>query len=268
MDPIAIATGAKIAKEAAGILTDTAKTVADISEQCKDGAARRAIESQKMDLTLFQGKAGILFDGINTAMSAVNVGSEIIKSQRDSQAQAANVYAEIERNNIECEKTLINLKSEMEIKIQTAQANILHQQREDEIARQEKIKAHEARIMELQHEAELSMKQQTDSHEAEMTKMRYQHEKDMEQLNIDRLNAEKAAEKVDAEIRAIDAAIENNRLYIKMLIETIKKLLQDYIVMTQTWELTPDNIQRIEMQRQALMHSLSQIQALPMKPGT
>ena len=260
MDPLTIL------KSATDIGSKVAETVVDCREKIKDGDARRMMESEELDESILSDKWSIAFDGLGAVTTAAQTISGIIKEQRDSKAQSAAAYAEIEDKHKKVEAEIESTRTSMEIAYRKAEAEIKHQAENDDHEFQIKLKNHEERLLELQKKYDYEEKKQNDSHEAEMNKMRLEHEREMEKIAIERLKAEKEADKIDAEIRQMDAAIEENKIQVQALINFMNKILDEYITMM-TWEMTPENQFLVQQQQTTLLQYIPKLQALTMSTG-
>lgn len=92
-----------------------------------------------------------------------------------------------------------------------------------------------------------------------MERIRREDERERERIAIDRL-------KVDAEIRQMDATIEMNKAQIQVLINCMNQMLAFFMTMI-TWEMTPDNLVRLQQQQTALLQFIPKLQVLPMIIG-
>ena len=104
------------------------------------------------------------------------------------------------------------------------------------------------------------------SHEAKMERIRREDERERERIAIERLKVEKEADKIDAEIRQMDAAIEINKTQIQALINCMNQMLEFFMTMI-TWEMTPDNLVRLQQQQTTLLQFIPKLQVLPMIIG-
>ena len=128
------------------------------------------------------------------------------------------------------------------------------------------MKKHETKLLELQRQYDAADKTQNNSHEADMERIRREDERERERIAIERLKVEKEADKIDAEIRQMDAAIEINKTQIQALINCMNQMLEFFMTMI-TWEMTPDNLVRIQQQQTALLQFIPKLQVLPMIIG-
>ena len=99
-----------------------------------------------------------------------------------------------------------------------------------------------------------------------MERIRREDERQRERIAIERLKVEKEADKIDAEIRQMDAAIEINKTQIQALINCMNQMLEFFMTMI-TWEMTPDNLVRLQQQQTTLLQFIPKLQVLPMIIG-
>ncbi len=256
-----------------GMATDAASKITDITEKVsdgkvrrdetrRDGDARREMDIRNQNYSILSGKWSILFDGINAACEASQTISGIIKEQRESKAQTASVYADIEDKHKLVDAEIERARGELEIAYKKAEAETKLQGDEDERNYQVQLKQHEENILSIQKEYEIKSKAQSDSHEVEMTKL----ELEKERLAIERLKAEKEGERIDAEIRQMDAAIEANKMPVQTIVNCINEFLRMFMTMM-TWEMTPENQYKLTQQQEMLVRFIPQLQSLPMGGG-
>lgn len=256
MDPMAILATGKAAVETA---TDVVGKVVDMSEKMKDGAARREADSRKLEASILYGKWATVFEGVGVATTAAQTVSSIVKEQRESKAQAATVYAAIEDKHKQVEAEINHARRELELSYQKAEREMKRQSKADDQQYQLELKKHETKLLELQKQYDAADKTQNNSHEADMERIRREDERERERIAIDRL-------KVDAEIRQMDATIEMNKAQIQVLINCMNQMLAFFMTMI-TWEMTPDNLVRIQQQQTALLQFIPKLQVLPMIIG-
>lgn len=256
MDPMAILATGKAAVETA---TDVVGKVVDMSEKMKDGAARREADSRKLEASILYGKWATVFEGVGVATTAAQTVSSIVKEQRESKAQAATVYAAIEDKHKQVEAEINHARRELELSYQKAEREMKRQSKADDQQYQMELNKHEAKLLELQRQYDAADKTQNNSHEADMERIRREDERERERIAIDRL-------KVDAEIRQMDATIEMNKAQIQVLINCMNQMLAFFMTMI-TWEMTPDNLVRLQQQQTALLQFIPKLQVLPMIIG-
>lgn len=256
MDPMAILATGKAAVETA---TDVVGKVVDMSEKMKDGAARREADSRKLEASILYGKWATVFEGVGVATTAAQTVSSIVKEQRESKAQAATVYAAIEDKHKQVEAEINHARRELELSYQKAEREMKRQSKADDQQYQMELNKHEAKLLELQRQYDAADKTQNNSHEADMERIRREDERERERIAIERL-------KVDAEIRQMDATIEMNKAQIQVLINCMNQMLAFFMTMI-TWEMTPDNLVRIQQQQTALLQFIPKLQVLPMIIG-
>ena len=230
-----------------------------MSEKMKDGAARREADSRKLEASILYGKWATVFEGVGVATTAAQTVSSIVKEQRESKAQAATVYAAIEDKHKQVEAEINHARRELELSYQKAEREMNRQSKADDQQYQLELKKHETKLLELQKQYDAADKTQNDSHEADMERIRREDERERERIAIDRL-------KVDAEIRQMDATIEMNKAQIQVLINCMNQMLAFFMTMI-TWEMTPDNLVRIQQQQTALLQFIPKLQVLPMIIG-
>ena len=263
MDPMAILTAGKATVETA---TDVASKVVDLREKMKDGDAHREMDSRKLEASILYGKWATVFEGVGVATTAAQAISGIVKEQRESKAQAATVYAAIEDKHKQVEAEIEHTRCELELAYRKAEAEMRHQSEVDEQNYQLQLKMHEAKLLELEMQYDAAAKKQDNSHEVEMEKIRREDEREREKIAIERLKAEKEADRIDAEIRQMDAAIETNKLQVQALVNYMNQMLELFMTMI-TWEMTPENQIRLQQQQTALLQFIPKLQALPMITG-
>ena len=245
MDPMAILATGKAAVETA---TDVVGKVVDMSEKMKDGAARREADSRKLEASILYGKWATVFE------------------QRESKAQAATVYAAIEDKHKQVEAEINHARRELELSYQKAEREMNRQSKADDQQYQLELKKHETKLLELQKQYDAADKTQNDSHEADMERIRREDERERERIAIDRLKVDAEIRQIDAEIRQMDATIEMNKAQIQVLINCMNQMLAFFMTMI-TWEMTPDNLVRIQQQQTALLQFIPKLQVLPMIIG-
>lgn len=140
------------------------------------------------------------------------------------------------------------------------------QSKADDQQYQMELNKHEAKLLELQRQYDAADKTQNNSHEADMERIRREDERERERIAIERLKVEKEADKIDAEIRQMDAAIEINKTQIQALINCMNQMLEFFMTMI-TWEMTPDNLVRLQQQQTTLLQFIPKLQVLPMIIG-
>ena len=114
MDPKAIMSAIKAAKSGADILTNSAQKITNMSEQLKDGAARRQMEARDQEARIVQGNWQIVFDGLGAVVSAGQAVSGIVREQRDTKNQEASIRAEIENKQKQVDADISRLQYELE----------------------------------------------------------------------------------------------------------------------------------------------------------
>lgn len=263
MDPMAILATGKAAVETA---TDVVGKVVDMSEKMKDGAARREADSRKLEASILYGKWATVFEGVGVAITAAQTVSSIVKEQRESKAQAATVYAAIEDKHKQVEAEINHARRELELSYQKAEREMKRQSKADDQQYQMELNKHEAKLLELQRQYDAADKTQNNSHEADMERIRREDERERERIAIDRLKVDAEIRQIDAEIRQMDATIEMNKAQIQVLINCMNQMLEFFMTMI-TWEMTPDNLVRLQQQQTALLQFIPKLQVLPMIIG-
>lgn len=99
-----------------------------------------------------------------------------------------------------------------------------------------------------------------------MERIRREDERERERIAIERLKVDAEIRQIDAEIRQMDATIEMNKAQIQVLINCMNQMLAFFMTMI-TWEMTPDNLVRIQQQQTALLQFIPKLQVLPMIIG-
>ena len=140
------------------------------------------------------------------------------------------------------------------------------QSKADDQQYQMELNKHEAKLLELQRQYDAADKTQNNSHEADMERIRREDERERERIAIDRLKVDAEIRQIDAEIRQMDATIEMNKAQIQVLINCMNQMLAFFMTMI-TWEMTPDNLVRIQQQQTALLQFIPKLQVLPMIIG-
>lgn len=258
MDPKAIISAINAAKSGGDILTDSAHKITNMSEQRKDGDARRQMETRDQKARIVKENMQIVYDGLGAVVSAGQAVSGIVREQRESTNQAASVCAEIETKKKQVDAEINRLQYELEGNIRASDAAAEHQRVVDKQNFQHQQNEHELRLMELQKKYDATEQTEAHEHERKMLEMQIQHEEKMGEISIQKDQSE-------AEIRKIDAEIEDRKRKTDMLIMIVEKLLDIYMDCFRLTDLSPENLELLDHHRTALIQLIPQLQALPMK---
>lgn len=251
MDPKAIMEGIKVVSGAAGAVKESAGafgSIAKVVETFQDGKVRRT------------GKYVEIVEGAVGSLASVGkTVSQICESQRNNKAATSKIYSEIAASQKEIDSKIEKARNEMMNKDRLTTAQIKDMSEKNDIARKK---------MSLDHEEE--MKKIENQHQREMDSNELLKQKEDNRFAVEMKKLEMEKERVDAEIRNMDAQTseiiertEERRRYADFILRCLEEELNLLLRIQQDSDLSPTILSELSNRRMILLGECKKLQALP-----